>query len=163
MQRYSAIVKYKTAFYSFYLPVALGMIVAGVTDAGHFAKAKEILCVMGEYFQVQDDYLDCYGTFEQIGKHGTDIQECKCSWLVVQALSLCDTKQRKLLEAHYGRTDAKSVEAIKKLYRDLNLENLFTAYEEESYAAIKKSMAQCKFLPEAVFDFLLKKIYKRSK
>lgn len=74
IERYTSIVRYKTAFYSFYLPVALGMITSGITDTKLYDKAKEILLYMGEYFQVQDDYLDCYGTPEQIGKVGTDIQ-----------------------------------------------------------------------------------------
>jgi anthranilate synthase component 1 len=91
IERYTSIVKYKTAFYSFYLPVALGMIVSGIKDRKHYDKAREILMIMGEYFQVQDDFLDCYGTPEVIGKIGTDIQDNKCSWLVVQALSRVDT------------------------------------------------------------------------
>ena len=32
MDRYTAIVKYKTSFYSFYLPVAMAMNMAGYTD-----------------------------------------------------------------------------------------------------------------------------------
>ena len=64
LDRYRGIVKYKTAFYSFYLPVALGMIVSGINDAALYDKAREILMIMGEYFQVQDDYLDCYGAPE---------------------------------------------------------------------------------------------------
>ena len=55
MDRYTSIVKYKTAFYSFYLPVASAMIVTGTTEPAMFQKAKEIFLIMGEYFQIQDD------------------------------------------------------------------------------------------------------------
>jgi farnesyl diphosphate synthase len=72
LDRYKTIVKYKTAFYTFYLPVAIGMITSGVKDAEAFDLAKTICCEMGEYFQVQDDYLDCFGDPEVIGK-GTNI------------------------------------------------------------------------------------------
>lgn len=67
IERYISIVKYKTSFYSFYLPVACGMIVSGITDVELYNKAREILLIMGEYFQIQDDYLDCYGAPEVIG------------------------------------------------------------------------------------------------
>jgi len=78
-QRWTLIVKYKTAFYSFYMSVALGMIVAGIADVREYDACREILLIMGIYFQAQDDYLDCYGTPEQIGKIGTDIQDKKSS------------------------------------------------------------------------------------
>src|SRR3546814_22826 len=128
-------VKYKTAFYSFYLPVALGefcwaawachrnglpntiapalcagMIVGGVTRKDLFDQARDILMIMGEYFQIQDDYLDCYGTPEIIGKIGTDIQDNKCGWLVVQALQRATPAQRQVLEVtmnHFVRCSGK--------------------------------------------------------
>lgn len=96
--RHHLIVVYKTAFYSFYLPVALAMrmvrrlpvnlllpalalIIAayfafyqvGVTDEAAYELALSILLPLGEYFQVQDDYLDCYASPEVLGKIGTDI------------------------------------------------------------------------------------------
>lgn len=71
---------------SFYLPVACGFILAGggFSDESTLKDAEDICVLMGEYFQVQDDYLDAYAPPEVLGKIGTDIQDNKCSWLVVQ-------------------------------------------------------------------------------
>lgn len=46
----------------------------------------------------KDDFLDCYGDPSVIGKVGTDIEENKCSWLVVQALSRITPEQRAMLQ-----------------------------------------------------------------
>jgi farnesyl diphosphate synthase len=48
-----------------------------------------------------------------IGKIGRDIEENKCSWLVVQAIQSCSTEQRDLLEKHYGRDNADDVAVVK--------------------------------------------------
>ncbi|XP_026513871.1 farnesyl pyrophosphate synthase isoform X1 [Terrapene carolina triunguis] len=56
VQRYKAIVKYKTAFYSFYLPVAAAMYMAGIDSEEEHANAKAILLEMGEFFQIQENY-----------------------------------------------------------------------------------------------------------
>ena len=49
---YVRIVTFKTAFYSFYLPVACGLAVAGAASPPALATAKEICLEMGQYFQV---------------------------------------------------------------------------------------------------------------
>ena len=111
----------------------------------------------------QDDYLDCYGSPEVIGKIGTDIQDNKCSLLVVQALDRATPKQRKVLEDHYGKHDEASVKKVKQLFAEMDLEALFLKYEEESYARIQALLSAAQDLPTEVFEFLLRKIYKRSK
>lgn len=84
MDNYLLIIRYKTAFYSFYLPVALAWTLAGNRSLSEISKL--ILFSLGEHFQIQDDYLDCFGDPDVIGKVGTDIQEGKCTWLFVKAL-----------------------------------------------------------------------------
>ena len=53
---------------------------------------------MGEYFQIQDDFIDCFGDSNITGKIGTDIEDNKCGWLVVQALDMATAEQRKIIE-----------------------------------------------------------------
>ena len=42
--------------------------------------------------------MDCFGDPKITGKVGTDIEDNKCSWLVVQALAKANAEQRALLE-----------------------------------------------------------------
>lgn len=46
------IVTYKTAYYSFYLPVACGMVLSGIKDEAAYKLAEKICVEMGQYFQV---------------------------------------------------------------------------------------------------------------
>ncbi|XP_050548345.1 uncharacterized protein LOC126909983 [Daktulosphaira vitifoliae] len=98
MENYSSIVKYKTAYYSFFLPVCLAMRMANINDPEVYRQAKTILLEMGHFFQVQDDFLDCYGDPEVIGKIGTDIEDGKCSWLAVVALQKSNSQQKRIME-----------------------------------------------------------------
>lgn len=58
MKRYNTIVKYKTSYYSFQLPVALAMYLANMYDEEQHRQAKTILLEMGEFFQVQVSKLN---------------------------------------------------------------------------------------------------------
>ena len=163
-EKYQAIVKYKTAYYSFYLPVSLGMHVARVKDANMFKEAESVLMKLGEYFQVQDDYLDCYGDEAVIGKIGRDIEDGKCSWLVVQALKKVTPEQKLLLVRNYGKEDKTSVGIVKELYLTLGLKELFKNYEEESYKNLCSLInAHDNGFPKGLFMVLVHKIYKRQK
>jgi farnesyl diphosphate synthase len=165
MDRYKWIVKYKTAFYSFYLPVALGMYMAGSANEKSLKVASDILLPLGEYFQVQDDYLDCYGDPHVIGKIGTDIEDNKCGWLINQALLICSPEQRKELAANYARKDPACVAKVKNIYNDLQLPQLFAEYEEQSHKELSALIEKVDptLIPHEVFTTFMKRIYKRTK
>ena len=101
---------------------------------------------MGVYFQAQDDFLDAFGTYEQIGKHGTDIQDKKCGWLFCNAYNgMVDAAQKKVLDKHYGKCKlgSKEEQKIKQIYRDVGLREKYEAYEEESYQTIMGLKGSC--------------------
>nr|ADK12004.1 farnesyl diphosphate synthase [Aralia elata] len=157
------IVQYKTAYYSFYLPVACALLMSG-GDLEKHTNVKDILIEMGTYFQVQDDYLDCFGAPEVIGKIGTDIEDFKCSWLVVKALELSNEEQKKFLHENYGKDDPASVAKVKELYHTLKLQDVFAEYESKSYdKLIKLIEAHPSQAVQAVLKSFLGKIYKRQK
>jgi len=105
LTKHRLIVVYKTAFYSFYLPVALAMRIAKIpqsypspspspnypAEIKPYDVALSILLDIGEYFQIQDDFLDYYVSPEKLGKVGTDILDNKCSWVVNTAIAVLDT------------------------------------------------------------------------
>lgn len=172
LDRYQGCVRYKTAYYSFYLSCALALAYCGydpeTTPGGAelYRNAEHICMVLGEYFQIQDDVLDAFAPPEILGKIGTDIEDAKCSWLVCKALELVDNhgEQRKVLEENYGKHDPVGVQKVKDLYRELKLEELFYVYEEERKETCDRLIA--KIEPEnfqELFKFLLSKIYKREK
>ncbi|KAK4885119.1 hypothetical protein RN001_001390 [Aquatica leii] len=163
MNRYNAIVKYKTGFYSFQLPVSLALYLAGRYDPELHRQATTILLEMGHFYQVQDDFLDCFGDSEVTGKKGTDIEEGKCSWLVVLALQRATPEQKKVLQLNYGRRDPKCVETVRNLYEDLGLPNTYAIYEEESYNLIRTNIQQVSAgLPHKLFYKFLESIYRRD-
>ncbi|KAK9468783.1 isoprenoid synthase domain-containing protein [Lipomyces arxii] len=166
LQKHSFIVIYKTAYYSFYLPVALAMYMAGVSSEADLKQAHDVLIPLGEYFQIQDDYLDCYGDPEFIGKIGTDILDNKCSWLVNTALKKVTAEQRKVLDDNYGQKNNECEAKVKALYKDLELEKDYLAYEEDVVGRIKQlieDVDESRGFKREVLTAFLSKIYKRAK
>ncbi|XP_034103960.1 LOW QUALITY PROTEIN: farnesyl pyrophosphate synthase [Drosophila sulfurigaster albostrigata] len=163
MENYKAIVDNKTAYYTFYLPFAIAMHLAGYTDPEAFRQTKSIVLEMGHFFQVQDDFLDCFGNPEITGKVGTDIQDNKCSWLAVVAMQRANAEQKQIMIDCYGKSDPAKVDRVKELYKELSLPSTYATFEEESYNMIKTHIQQTsRGVPHITFLQILNKIYQRD-
>ena len=160
------IMVYKTAYYSFYLPVALALHYLQLATPKNLKQSQDILIPTGVYFQVQDDYLDVYGSPEEIGKIGTDIQDNKCGWAINEALALCNDNQRKILEDNYGRKDKAMENKVKEVFEDLHLQKRYLDFEEKEVARINGLIAaidESQGLKKEVLESYLAKIYKRNR
>lgn len=166
MEKYMFIVTYKTAYYSFYLPVALALHYLQLASPENLRQTHDILIPLGQYFQVQDDFLDAYGDPSVIGKIGTDIQDNKCSWMINQALQRCSEEQRKTLDVAYGRKDSQLEAKVKAIFNELGLDKVYYEYEEKTVGELRQKIAavnEAGGLKKEVFETFLGKIYKRSK
>jgi farnesyl diphosphate synthase len=184
LEKHRLMVIYKTAYYSFYLPVALAMHMChipasyslGSSHVDPYKLALDILLPLGEYFQIQDDFLDYAGTPEQLGKIGTDIIDNKCSWCVNVALALVTPAQRKILDENYGQKNAEKEARIKTLYDEIGIREKYKQYEDAAYKRIIGMIEQVPefesrptrtdepaVLQRQVFKTFLDKIYKRTK
>lgn len=100
------VMRSKTASYTTEGPLALGAVVAGLTEpqADHWAAAGVPL---GIAFQLRDDLLGSIGTSEETGKpSGDDISEGKWTLLAITALELADAAAREDLIGAFGNAEA---------------------------------------------------------
>ncbi|KAL6651894.1 hypothetical protein ACP70R_010819 [Stipagrostis hirtigluma subsp. patula] len=163
IEGYRRIVKYKTSYYSFYLPVACALLLSGA-KLENFSGLRDILIEMGIYFQAQDDYLDCFADPSAIGKIGTDIEDHKCSWLIVHALGHADRRQIDVLHNNYGKKDSTCVSNVKSTYSALDLKAIFSEFEDRAYKHLVSSIeAQQDRAAQGILKSFLKKIHRRKK
>lgn len=177
LEKYSKIVIYKTAFYSFYLPVFMGLLLCDVPTpprekAGDpltdpYQRARDILLPMGEYFQVQDDYLDAFTPPEILGKIGTDIIDGKCSWCICKTLSLASPEQIEVLKKNYGTNEVGSEEekTVKRVYDEVGLKEKYAKYQAEFKTEFYESIEDVERvgLKKGIFIRFFNKIYGRDR
>ncbi|CAH1100522.1 unnamed protein product [Psylliodes chrysocephalus] len=160
MKNYTLISKYKNGYCTLQLPVESAMFLANMSDPEQYRQAQTILLEMGQYFQVQKDFLNCFGNPELIKNIGSDINEGKCSWLAVVALQRANSSQREIMEQYYGKPGEAAVQAIKKLYIQLGLPATFEKYEEQTHKIINTHIQQItRGLPHKLFFALLEELY----
>jgi len=114
--------------------------------------------------KIQDDYLDCFADPNTIGKIGTDIEDHKCSWLIVQALGHANINQIEVLLKNYGKKDSASVSKVKSTYSTLDLKDMFSEFEDRAYKHLVTSIeAQHDLVVQEILKSFLKKIHRRKK
>ena len=78
---------------------------------------------LGIAFQVQDDYLDCFGDPEKFGKQiGGDILSNKKTFLLIRALETTSPETKTELEKLLQSNDENKVERVKQIYKDCKVD-----------------------------------------
>ena len=137
-----------------------------LNSAEEHKSAEETLLRIGHLFQMQDDYLDCWGDPAITGKIGTDIEDGKCSWPVVAALQLANDTQIDKLRANFAKRDGNCVRRVKDVFNELKLIDVFRKEEEQMYKEICQLIDGLKDKSELnhkICTALLKTVYKREK
>lgn len=138
LERYFNIVNFKTGFYTVCHPTRLGLLLSGVDRESFHAEAEDILLEIGRLFQVQDDFLDVFGDEKLTGKKGTDIEDNKCTWLIVTALMKASQGQRKVLEDNYGKKDESAIQTVKTVFQELDIQGEYKAFEKKQLEVLRR-------------------------
>lgn len=100
-----AIAHYKTASYSFVLPLVVGALLSDVPDAT-IAKLRLIGQNVGIAYQLRDDLLDIFGDQRTLGKPlFSDVQEGKPTYVLQLALRMASPAQHDELVDAVGNTE----------------------------------------------------------
>lgn len=162
LARWEEIARTKTGIYTFYAPLHVALELAGIKEHATYQRTLSFALAVGEYFQAQDDYLDCYGEPGAMGKQGTDIENGKCSWLIVEALRRASPAQRAALADNYGVDEPARVAAVKATFDELRLREAFREFEATCVERLRQQTARLDASLVPVGQQLLQKLFKRA-
>ncbi len=137
---------YKTATYTYRLPLFSGAILAGAT-VEDLAILDEYAMPSGIAFQIRDDVL---GVFGEIGETGKDIKgdliEGKKTLLVTEAYKNADVEQKEKLKELIGKKDLSDTEAdlVREIFRNTGSLNYSVKKCQEQIDKAKLSLANFK-------------------
>ena len=156
------LVSHKTAWYSFYLPVALAPYYLQLPVTNDLTHVERIMVTLGKYFQAMDDYLDLFGDPAVLGNMGNDVYERKLSWPIVEALERFGNKERRLLEVAYSDGNVNQVKAV---FQSLEIPRVYAEFTETSFKTISEMIDQideAQGLKRQLFHLYLSKIHQRN-
>lgn len=145
----------------------------GALVAGAPADQADLLYRFGEQiglaFQLQDDYLDCYGDPAVFGKQiGGDIASAKKTYLLINALESADEKQRADLNrllSDEAMPRAEKLAAVIQIYNALDIPDRCQARISAYYEAAREVFNQLNVDPERkqpLWDFAEKMLHRNK-
>ena len=112
---------------------------------------------LGIAFQLQDDYLDCYGNENDFGKKiGGDIIEKKKTFLYLKALELASNETKSTLISLYNsphKDSQQKIALVKEIYNNCNIENEVVG-EIKKYTDNAFKILDSLDLPKEKYEFL---------
>ena len=165
-ERYETISVYKTGFYTINCPVRLAMYVVGMNNKQSHSDVEKLLLKIGHFFQIQDDFIDCFVDPSVSGKIGTDIQDGKFCWPLVTALQSASDAQKRVLEDNYAKHDPEAIRRVKDLYAELGVEQTYREFEAKTYKdllALVEEVTRKTGVPAIIFNQVMDLLFKRKK
>lgn len=121
---------------------------------------------LGLAFQVQDDYLDCYGDAEKVGKQiGGDIVAGKKTFLLIKTLEVADAVQRRAMKQLEQAPPAEKVAGMLAIFKacgvDVWARELKTHYHDAACRNLEDiAVLSIRKAPlRALVEFLLQREY----
>lgn len=151
------VASYKTAYYSFLLPLQVGAALAGAPEE-ELSRFTEYSLAAGMAFQLRDDVVGVFGDEAVTGKpRMSDVIEGKKTLLMGRALELATDGQREILLSALGNTELtdehfdQCLDIIRSTGALDDIDRLIDAYAEQACASLDKMPPE---LDPAHLDFL---------
>jgi geranylgeranyl diphosphate synthase type II len=119
----------------------IGALLGGATE-GNAARLYEFGKNLGIAFQLQDDYLDAFGTSDKVGKQqGGDILANKKTYLLLKALENATDAQRTEIGYWLTSNEEGKVAAMLELFRstgaDTQCREAVKQYSDQAFACLE--------------------------
>lgn len=139
MEEYEHMITLKT---SVLLAASLQMgAVLGGAGLGNQQHLYEFGKKLGIAFQVQDDYLDCFGDPEKFGKQaGGDILSNKKTFLMIHTMDVANEIQKKELKIQLASTAPGKVSNVLQLFRDCKADQWAASLKEKYFDEAMKHL-----------------------
>uniref|UniRef100_A0A1I8Q9E8 Farnesyl pyrophosphate synthase n=1 Tax=Stomoxys calcitrans TaxID=35570 RepID=A0A1I8Q9E8_STOCA len=121
MKMHKSLTKNKAVYIALYLPIMASMYLAGIKNRQAYEQVKGISMDVGYYMQVHNEFLHSFDNPSDVATIGNDIVVNKCTWLAVQCI--------------VGRASKKQKYKMVELYKELDMNEAYEAFESESIDA----------------------------